>query len=71
MQAREKLEERSRRFKRSRQNLSPEGKGYFETTSSRLRGLMTTASNAGGGGEGGVADAEMDEGDDDEQEIIA
>ena len=68
--AQEKLEERSRRFKRSRQDPPPEGKGLVEMARDRLRGLMAEAPKVGVGGEGRVADDEMGEGEDVEQEII-
>ncbi|KAG6994141.1 hypothetical protein G7Y79_00047g083670 [Physcia stellaris] len=67
--AQEKLEERSRRFKRSRQDPPPEGKGFIEMARDRLRGLMADASSVGDGGEGRVVDAEMGEDEGDKEEI--
>lgn len=62
--------ERSRRYQRSRQDPPPEGKGLIEMARNRLRGLMAATSKVGVEGEGSVADAEMDEDEDDKQEII-
>ena len=70
VKAQKRLEERSRRYKRSRQDPPPEGKGLFEGARDRLRGLMAEASKVGDGGEGRVVDAEMGEDEDVGQEII-